>query len=127
MKKERTRLESILQAKCPCCREGEMFPYPVYSFNHDKIHKNCSVCTLQYEVELGFFWGAMYISYAFSVLVIGLVLVVSNFVFEVENPWIYIATIFAVLAPLYPLSFRYSRVLMLHIFGGVDYQPLKDD
>jgi uncharacterized protein (DUF983 family) len=127
MKKERTKFKSILQAKCPCCREGEMFTHATYSFNYDKMHKNCLTCNLRYEVELGFFWGAMYISYAFSVAIIGTVLVVSNFVFEVENAWIYIGNILVFLAALYPLSFRYSRVFMLHFFGGVDYQPLRDN
>lgn len=128
MTKELSRGESILQAKCPHCRQGEMFPHSVYSFNHDKIHKNCSVCGLQYEIELGFFWGAMYISYGFSVAIIATVIVVSNVIFKVENPWIYIATIFAILAPMYPLSFRYSRVLMLHFFGSIEYNPkITDD
>ena len=121
MKTELTKLESILQAKCPHCRQGKMFPHSAYNLKHSKIHKNCPVCDLQYEVELGFFWGAMYISYAFSVAVIATIIVVINVVFGVENPWIYITSILSTLVILYPLSFRYSRVFMLHFFGSIIY------
>ncbi|MEY4912742.1 MAG: hypothetical protein RL025_569, partial [Bacteroidota bacterium] len=33
------------------------------------MHQDCPHCGFHFEIEPGFFWGAMYISYAFSVAV----------------------------------------------------------
>ena len=36
-------------------------------FNKGLNHKNCSHCNLKYEIEPGFFYGAMYVSYALAI------------------------------------------------------------
>ena len=59
------------------------------------MNAECSHCGLHFEVEPGFFIGAMYVSYAFSLGIIATLLV--------------------------PFSFRYARTIFLHLFGGVDY------
>ena len=62
-------LVNILQTKCPRCHKGDLFesknPYHFGKMTVSKTH--CSSCGLKYEIEPGFFFGAMYISYALNV------------------------------------------------------------
>jgi hypothetical protein len=72
-------------------------------------------------VEPGFYFGAMYISYAMSV---GIFLIVGFTIFHLfDNPdfYYYMIGIPIVVLILLPLMYRYSRVLFLHLFGGIKY------
>ncbi|MDN5202832.1 DUF983 domain-containing protein [Fulvivirgaceae bacterium BMA10] len=116
-------LEAIIKAKCPQCREGNMFQYPLIRVDKfSKMNTYCPNCKLRFEVEPGFFIGAMYISYAFSIgifLILGLSL---YHIFGDPELWVYLATIPTSVVVLMPFIFRYSRVLFLHWFGGVSFQ-----
>lgn len=119
----RSQFEAILQGRCPRCREGKMFPTAAYNLkSFAKMNEKCPVCNLRFEVEPGFFFGAMYINYAFSVAIfiaIGLALtLLGNF-----DVLTYIITIVGVTLALLPLLFRYSRILFLHAFGGISFDP----
>ena len=62
--------KSILTCKCPKCRKGRVFTHKnPYHRKFGKIEKKCSVCNFIYEMEQGFWYGAMYFSYAFGVLI----------------------------------------------------------
>ena len=118
---KRSRSEAILAGKCPRCREGNMFPYSLFNIaKFSKMHKTCPVCDLQFEREPGFFFGAMYISYAFSVAIfvaVGVALSVLG-----DYPiYYYLIGVSVVIVLLFPFMFRFSRVLFLHFFGGVDF------
>ncbi|RSK24368.1 DUF983 domain-containing protein [Hymenobacter metallilatus] len=81
----------------------------------------CPVCGQAYEPEPGFYWGAMYISFAFSTAIM---LVVGFAVYHLlhdPDTWVYITAVAVVALVLTPLSLRYSRTLMLYLFGGVTY------
>ena len=85
------------------------------------MNKKCSVCGLVFEPEPGFYYGAMYISYAPSVAVA----ILSGFVlynfFGDPDMWVYFLTALGMMMVITPISFRLSRSLMLHLFGGVKY------
>ncbi len=123
MAANKSLVASILEAKCPRCREGEMFQFSPFNLaKFSKMHDTCPNCHQKYEVEPGFFIGAMYISYAMSVgllLTIGLIL---YHLFDDPELWVYLVTVSAVVVLLLPFMFRYSRVLYLYWFGGVHYQ-----
>jgi hypothetical protein len=81
------------------------------------------VCGQRYEVEPGFFIGAMYISYSFAV---ALMVAVSVAVFVLGNDpdlWVYLVAVIVANLLLVPFMFRYSRVLMLYWFSGIKYNP----
>lgn len=87
------------------------------------MHKSCLYCGLNYEPEPGFFWGAMYISYAFSV---GIVLITGftlYFLFDDPSLWVYLLSIPLALLAFMPFMFRYSRVLMLYFLARIKYDP----
>ena len=89
----------------------------------DKMHKNCAHCGLNFELEPGYYTGAMYVSYAFSVAIFVIVGFSLFIFFNDPEIYVYVLTILMAIVILFPLLFRYSRVIYLHVFGGVDYKP----
>lgn len=120
----RSKLQSVLEERCPRCHTGKLFissPYHLKYF--DIMHENCPHCGLHLDIEPGFYTGAMYVSYAFSVAIFAITGTVLYFVFNDPRIGIYIFTTFFVVLILFPLSIRYSRVVYLHLFSGVKYDP----
>ncbi len=115
---------AIVKGKCPRCRQGDMFVYSNLDYRHFKeMHKTCPQCNLRYELEPGFFYGgAMYLSYTFSVALFVTVFVGMNILFERPPLYAYVGVVIGFNLLLFPLMFRYSRILYLHLFGGVKYQ-----
>ncbi len=88
------------------------------------MNENCPVCDLRFEVEPGFFFGAMYISYAFSVALFTTIAVALSVLGD-YSIYVYAVSIVLAVIVLFPIMFRYSRILFLHLFGGIKYQPGK--
>ncbi|MBX0292946.1 DUF983 domain-containing protein [Hymenobacter sp. HSC-4F20] len=84
---------------------------------------HCPVCGQAYEPEPGFYWGAMFISYAFSTAIMLVTGFLVYYLFHDPAVWVYVTSVAALAVLLTPLSLRYSRTLMLYWFGGVHYQP----
>lgn len=62
-------LASTLGCRCPRCREGKLFKHPV-SANLKKnmiMNEACPVCGQPTEIEVGFYYGTSYVSYAITV------------------------------------------------------------
>ncbi len=72
--------------------------------------------------EPGFYIGAMYISYGFNVILL-IAIGVTLFLFTDSPDWVYIVSIIAASFLFIPFSFRYSRIIFLHAFGGLKYDP----
>ena len=75
---------------------------------------------LRYEREPGYFYGAMFVSYALSIMVVGLtwtVLTLLDFDF-----WIVIWTVIPVLIISIPLLFKVSRSIWMNLFTNFDPQ-----
>lgn len=89
----------------------------------DKMHKTCGHCGLNFELEPGYYTGAMYVSYAFSVAIFAIVGFILFIFFSDPGIYVYVLTILITIVALFPLLFRYSRVIYLHAFGGVNYNP----
>lgn len=119
----KSEFSAIIEAKCPKCRQGDLFPHSPFSFKKfDKMNTLCPECNFRFEVEPGFFIGAMYVSYAITValmITMGVILYVL-----LNNPpnWVYFITFPITITLLLPFIFRYSRVLYLYVVGGVAYK-----
>lgn len=110
--------KSMLECRCPKCRTGKMFKAPAYKLHQATgMHEICGHCGFKFEIEPGFFWGAMYISYAFSVAISVIFGVLAFYIFDDPAMWVYMVLIFTPLLLLSPLSMRFSRMLMLYMFG----------
>lgn len=62
-------LWTVLTNRCPRCREGKIFVTGnAYDFkNNLKMHGKCPVCGQPTELEVGFYYGTSYVSYALTV------------------------------------------------------------
>lgn len=112
----RSAFSSFTQGRCPQCREGKIFKSSVFNLlKFKQMHDNCPVCKVKFESEPGFFWGAMYFSYALNV---GLAIVVGVIFFNTyEDPplGLMIGTVFGISAVASPFVFRLARLLMMYI------------
>lgn len=118
-----SQLQALAACKCPQCRKSTMFKYPAYNLlKATQMYADCQECGLHYEIEPGFFWGAMYVSYAFSVAISVIVGVADFILLNDPDLMVYIFTIIPASIILSPWSMRYSRTIMLYAFGGVDYR-----
>ena len=109
-------ISAFLKGKCPQCREGSVFTHSGKNIKKFRsIHTNCPSCGVKFESEPGFFWGAMYFSYAYSV---ALFIIVGFFFFSLSDDvhlgW-YIGTVFGLMVVTSTISFRMSRMLMMYI------------
>jgi len=69
--KPRSYLSTVLACRCPRCREGKLFQYPI-NIKLKKImvmNKQCPVCGQPTEIEVGFYYGTAYVSYALTVAI----------------------------------------------------------
>ena len=60
---------NLLKCKCPRCRQGNMFedPNPWHLSKTMKMNKECAVCGQAFDIEVGFYFGSSYVSYALTV------------------------------------------------------------
>lgn len=60
---------SVLDNRCPRCRRGKLFavgnPYKLKTTL--RMNKECPVCGQPTEIEVGFYYGTAYVSYALTV------------------------------------------------------------
>ena len=68
-KAKRSYLAATLGCYCLRCREGKLFEKPLnLKFSGImKMNKNCPVCGKPTELEVGFYYGTSYVSYALTV------------------------------------------------------------
>jgi len=119
---------AMLHTRCPRCRRGNMFAGGMYNFGSNKIYKRCPHCNLHFEIEPGYFYAAMYVSYALNVLEAFVLVTATYFAtHNSDSPWLYIGVILTGLLLLSPINFRYSRVFLLYwLSPKINYQPHLD-
>jgi uncharacterized protein (DUF983 family) len=105
------------QGKCPRCGKGEVFKYSTLNIHFAAMHDACPTCGATFQPEPGFYFGAMFVSYAFTVaIMVGCSLILWLF-FHVGSTT-YIVAFLVVTFLFTPFSYRYSRLLWLYWFGG---------
>jgi uncharacterized protein (DUF983 family) len=115
---------AAVNAKCPKCRRGNMFANGMYSFSSQKMNEICPHCGFKFEIEPGYFYVAMFVSYAFNVAQMVTLAVAIHILTGSKNPWIYVAVLLSSTVLLSPFNFRYSRVVLLYwLTPGVHYDP----
>jgi uncharacterized protein (DUF983 family) len=118
---------AIASASCPRCREGKLYSVSMFSyFKLTDINKICKVCGANLNPEPDFYYGAMYISYAFSVALVITALTAINVLVEKPELWMYLTTVVVLNIVLLPAMLRYSKVLYLYGLGKLKYQGKKN-
>lgn len=123
----RSYLASVLSCKCPRCREGDLFKNKV-SIGLKKnmeMHERCPVCGQPTEIEVGFYYGTGYVSYALALVVTGITFVawwlLIGFSFSDKRFLWWVITNAVILVALQPWLMRLSRSLWISWF--VSYDP----
>lgn len=106
------RLWAVLRQRCPVCLQGRVF--------HSLLgmHKTCPACGVVYEREHGYFLNSMFIAYAIGFLVLvpsAVWLALREVSIAVFTTAIIVETIV-----VWPVIFRYARVLWMHIDQVLD-------
>ena len=86
------------------------------------MHSRCPVCDASLVLEPGFYDGAMYISYAFSVALMVTSLVAINVLVAEPKLWMYLTTVVVLTIFLMPAMLRYSKTLYLYWMGKLKYR-----
>ena len=115
---------SILGSKCPHCRRGAIFKNaPLNYLRFTQMHDHCPACGQSFNPEPGFYQIAMYASYGFTVAILLVCFAGVYIIGHNPDAWVYTTITISVSLLLAPLNYRYSRILMLYLFGGIDYNP----
>jgi uncharacterized protein (DUF983 family) len=124
---EITKNKAFLKALCPRCRRGHIFLGRMYGLKPQKMHERCPHCSMKFEVEPGYFYAAMYVSYALNVaegVSLGILTYLITGSLEFDDVWLYLTTIIGGCLLLAPFNFRYSRVVLLYwLSPKVKYDP----
>lgn len=113
-----TKLYSILHRKCPHCHEGRFFvdsnPYNLAKAGD--LLDACPVCTRKYTPEPGFYYGAMYVSYALGVALFVSIYVATYVLYPSATMWTSIALVLAGLLLATPLLYALSKIIWANLF-----------
>lgn len=120
-----SKIAAVVHSKCPRCRTGNMFEGMVYGLKKQKMNEHCPHCNFKFEIEPGYFYAAMYVSYAFSVAQIVTLSLITAYFTESESPWLYLAVLFVAIFAFAPFNLRYSRLVLLHYLSPkVKFNPV---
>ena len=107
----------VFKCKCPKCRKGDVFNNGgnILLFRMPSMDKRCAECNFKFEKETGFFFGAMFVSYALAVaqMIVSLIL----FWYFIDLSPLRVFAIIAVISILLStLNFRVSRSIWIYLF-----------
>lgn len=115
-------ISAIAQMKCPKCRKGNMFTnksiFPLKKLLD--MPERCTECGQKFELEVGFYYGTGYVSYALSVGLFFINLVWYWLIFGLSyydnSMYYYLVTSTVIVLLLQPWLMRLSRVIYLNFF-----------
>lgn len=116
-------VKSIFLHKCPRCLEGDLFP-DKNSYNLKQtavMNMRCPECDLNLWPEPGYYYGAMYVSYAFTIAIGVGVFILHYLLHSKVEAWWYILELTIALLIAAPYTFRTSRAIWLNFFNK--YHP----
>ena len=119
-------LFSVLNNKCPRCRNGKIFTSNnAYKLKETtKMKERCEVCGQPTEIEVGFYYGTGYVSYAlsvaFSVATFIAWWVLIGFSLDDTRFFWWMGTNAVLMIVLQPLFMRLSRSIWLSWFVKYD-------
>ena len=120
-------LLTVLTNKCPRCRQGYLYkeknPYKLKSIVD--MNETCPVCRQPTDIEVGFYYGTSYVSYAIAIMVCVASFIlwwlIIGFSFKDSRFFWWMGFNAAMLILIQPILMRLSRTLWLSWF--VKYDP----
>lgn len=116
---KKSRLYSILNNRCPRCHEGKFWkagPVSSLTKHGGNCYDSCSHCGLKYEREPGFFYGAMYVSYALGIAMMVTAWVATSVLFPEMGPGLQATIIIVSILAWTPWNYWLSRIIWMNLF-----------
>ncbi|MCF0050350.1 DUF983 domain-containing protein [Dyadobacter sp. LJ53] len=116
-----SKLYSVVRFKCPRCHKGDLFVNKnPYSFkNAMQMPDRCPVCNQDFQIEPGFYIGALWTSFPIVIFIMALLSVLLLIYFKMDLNWFFVA-ITAILFLLQPIIIRLGRAIWINVF--VDFE-----
>jgi len=116
--KKGSKLFSILKFKCPHCHEGEFFKSRnPYNFSElSSTHERCPNCDRKLYIEPGFYYGAMYVSYALGVAHVVTFWIAKTILGIEFEFWNFIILVGGILLLMSPLYYALSKIIWANMF-----------
>lgn len=121
------KLYSIFNQTCPVCNEGKVFKYKqMYDFKKfDQMYERCPHCDHKFEIETGFWYGAMYVSYALTVAFSVAAFILTYLFYPKAGPFVYFGMICLIVVGFVPVTFRWSRMIWMNFFSTYNEERAK--
>jgi uncharacterized protein (DUF983 family) len=120
-------VSSILTCKCPKCHEGNLF-LNEKTYQYKKfldMPENCPKCNQDYQIEAGFYLGAMFVSYALTVaLTVSVFVAFATFNAYSLVPFLITVGIFITITT--PFILRLSRSIWITFSVSFDPNAISD-
>lgn len=118
-----TKLYSIFKLKCPKCQEGEFFESHLYDLKKlGHVLEECPICKTSYVPEPGFYFGAMYVSYALGVVLFVTIWASSNWFFDKVSVGLQISLVIGSIFIFGPFIYAISKIIWANMFIHYDEQ-----
>jgi len=115
-----TKLYSIFNNKCPKCHQGDFFINKnPYSSGFIKMHEKCPHCNESFIKEIGFYYGAMYVSYGVNII-LGIALFIFTVLILKMELINYLILFSLITCVLFPWIMRISRLIYINLFVKFD-------
>lgn len=114
--KQISSIKSIVTLKCPKCRQGDLFVKPGLFRYKDMLlmPEKCPHCGQVYEIEPGFWIGALWVSYPIVIVIetpfLFAALLTTNY-----SPWLFFGLMLVAFVIFFPLMLRLGRSIWIHI------------
>jgi hypothetical protein len=113
-----SKFYSVFRFKCPHCHEGEFFvdrnPYNLSKVGN--VLEECSVCHRRFSPEPGFYFGAMYVSYALTVAMFVTAYVATVVLYPQASTGLTVGIVLAALVVTTPWLYALSKSMYAAIF-----------
>lgn len=115
------QLLEVLKSKCPNCGKGNIFSYSgnIFLLKMPEMNKRCNNCNYKFEKETGFFFGAMFVSYAIAAAVMVAFMVVGWYLLKMDPLDVFIAIVIMIIFSS-TWNFRLSRTIWIYMFYQKD-------
>ena len=113
-----TEVKNIFTNRCPNCSKGKIFADKSFYFSvgFPKMNKTCENCGFKFEKEPGFFFGAMFVSYALGVAEAIITYFICMPFFKETFDLRIIPIIGVVILSLTLVNIKLSRIIWIYIF-----------
>jgi uncharacterized protein (DUF983 family) len=112
-----SKVFDVLHCKCPKCKKGTIFMDRgnILLFKIPKMNPSCPECNFKFEKETGFFFGAMFVSYALAVgqMILSLIVFWAFIDLSPLKVFLIIALTAFLLATI---NYRISRAIWIYLF-----------